>query len=356
MVRGLLVKDFITFEKCVSCAQGKHHRKPHLPKQVNSISQVLQLLHMDFFGPVNVLSINRSSYCLVVIDDFSRFTWVFFLSHKAGISELIKKFIVLVENQTNNRVRALLNDNRTEFKNSVLDYLCAEKGILRQFSSAHTPQQNGVAERRNRTLKDAARTMLCDSKLPVFFWAEAINTDCYVQNRVLINKAQMKTPSDSHWKSISEDEDEEFVYKPVSKSFASSKGKAKASLEGETSGSHKGGSPATSEGKPSAAPEGESSATSSGESSATRQRRPFLEHDSPQSVHTDSSDAEATPHISTEKEFIPNDASTVSSTFMELLFPDLIADEYVAEPSSAAQPANEGVSVVGIVMGNEITK
>ncbi|XP_052623263.1 uncharacterized protein LOC128128412 [Lactuca sativa] len=122
-------------------------------------------------------------------------------------------------------------------------------GILRQFSSAHTPQQNGVAERRNRTLKDAARMMLCDSKLPVFFWVEAINTACYVQNRVRINKAQMKTPTDSHWKSISEDEDEEVVYKPVSKPSNSSS--------------------VASEGEPSAAIEEESSATSSEKSSAT---------------------------------------------------------------------------------------
>ena len=101
MVQGLPVRDFITFEKCVSCAQGKHHLKPHLPKQINSISQVLQLLHMDLFGPVNVLSINRSSYYLVVIDDFSRFTWVFFLSNKAGVADLIKKFLVMIEKQTN---------------------------------------------------------------------------------------------------------------------------------------------------------------------------------------------------------------------------------------------------------------
>ena len=115
MVHGFPIKDFITIERCVSCAQGKHHRKLHLPKQVNSISQVLQLLYMDLFGPVNVLSININSYCLVMIDDFSRFTWVFFLSNKVGVVDLIKKFIVLIENQTNNRVKAL----RTNKQNRV---------------------------------------------------------------------------------------------------------------------------------------------------------------------------------------------------------------------------------------------
>ena len=122
MVHGLPVKDFITFEKCVSCAQGKHHRKPHLPKQINLINQVLQLLHIDLFGPVNVLSINRNLYCLVVIDDFSCFTWVFFLSNKVGIVDLIKKSIMMIENQTNNRVKVLRTDYGTEFKNAILDH------------------------------------------------------------------------------------------------------------------------------------------------------------------------------------------------------------------------------------------
>ena len=107
IVCGLPVRDFITFEKYVSCAQGMHHRKSYLPKQVNSISQVLQLLHMDLFDPVNVLSINMNSYCLVVIDDFTHFTWVFFVSNKSEVSDLITKFIVMIENQTNKRVKAL---------------------------------------------------------------------------------------------------------------------------------------------------------------------------------------------------------------------------------------------------------
>ena len=94
---------------------------------------------MDLFGPVNVLSINRSSYCLVVIDDYSRFTWVFFLSNKTGIADLIKKFVVMIEKQTNNQVKALRTDNGTEFKNLILDHFCAEKGIVHQYSSAHTP-------------------------------------------------------------------------------------------------------------------------------------------------------------------------------------------------------------------------
>nr|GEZ63015.1 hypothetical protein [Tanacetum cinerariifolium] len=85
-------------------------------------------------------------------------------------------------------------DNRGEFRNKEMDDFCSHKGIKKEFSNARTPQQNGVAERRNRTLKEAARTMLADAKLPVTFWAEAVNTACYVQNRVLVNKSHNKTP------------------------------------------------------------------------------------------------------------------------------------------------------------------
>ncbi|GJR86108.1 putative ribonuclease H-like domain-containing protein [Tanacetum coccineum] len=85
-------------------------------------------------------------------------------------------------------------DNGCEFRNKELDEFCSRKGIKREFSNARTPQQNGVAERRSRSLIEAARTMFADAKLPVTFWAEAVNTACYVQNMVLVNKSQNKTP------------------------------------------------------------------------------------------------------------------------------------------------------------------
>ncbi|KAD3067019.1 hypothetical protein E3N88_34899 [Mikania micrantha] len=193
-VIGLPSKDFSTIEKCIACAKGKQHKRPHKPKLFTSISSVLQLLHMDLFGPVNVMSIGKKSYCLVVTDDYSRFTWVFFLAKKDETLEILKKFITLIENQKNLKVKVFRTDNGTEFRNQTLIDFCDEKGIARQYSAARTPQQNGVAERRNRTLIEAARTMLSESKLPIFFWAEAVNTACYVQNRALLNKRHQKTP------------------------------------------------------------------------------------------------------------------------------------------------------------------
>ncbi|GKB38745.1 putative ribonuclease H-like domain-containing protein [Tanacetum coccineum] len=123
-------------------------------------------------------------YCLVVTDDYSRFTWVFFLTTKDETSGILKSFITGIENLVDHNVKVIRCDNGTEFKNREMNQFCEMKGILRQFSMARTPQQNRVAERRNRTLIEAARTMLADSKFPTTFWAEAVNTACYVQNRV----------------------------------------------------------------------------------------------------------------------------------------------------------------------------
>ncbi|GJY88410.1 ribonuclease H-like domain-containing protein [Tanacetum coccineum] len=129
-------------------------------------------------------SLMKKMYCLVVTDDFSRFTLVFFLATKDETSGILKSFITGIENLVDHKVKVIRCDNRTEFKNKEMNQFCEMKGILRQYSVARTPQQNGVAERRNKTLIKAARTMLADSNLPTTFWAEAVNTSCYVKNKV----------------------------------------------------------------------------------------------------------------------------------------------------------------------------
>ncbi|GKA41057.1 putative ribonuclease H-like domain-containing protein [Tanacetum coccineum] len=123
-----------------------------------------------------------------------KFSWVFFLATKDETSGILKTFITGIENQINHKVKIIRCDNGTEFKNNDMNQFCGMKGIKREFSVARTPQQNGVAERKNRTLIEAARTMLADSLLPTTFWAEAVNTACYVQNRVLVTKPHNKTP------------------------------------------------------------------------------------------------------------------------------------------------------------------
>ncbi|GKE73851.1 putative ribonuclease H-like domain-containing protein, partial [Tanacetum coccineum] len=125
----------------------------------------------------------KKIYCLVVTDDYSRFSWVFFLATKDETSGILKSFKTGVENLIDQRVKVIRCDNGTEFKNKEMNQFCKRKCIKREFSVARTPQQNGVAEKKNRTLIEAARTMLADFKLPTTFWAEAVNTACYVQNR-----------------------------------------------------------------------------------------------------------------------------------------------------------------------------
>ncbi|GJY28058.1 putative ribonuclease H-like domain-containing protein [Tanacetum coccineum] len=142
-------------------SQGKQHKASCKSKIQNSITQPLFMLHMDLFGLTFVSSLMNKKYCLVVTDDYSRFTWVFFLASKDETSGILKSFITEIENLVDKK---------------------ALKGIYVADSSV-----NGVAKRRNRTLIEAARTMLADSKLPTTFWAEAVNTACYVQNKASMN-------------------------------------------------------------------------------------------------------------------------------------------------------------------------
>ncbi|GKA14731.1 putative ribonuclease H-like domain-containing protein, partial [Tanacetum coccineum] len=159
LVRGLPSKIFQNDHTCVACQKGKQHKASCKAKSVSSISQPLQLLHMDLFGPTSVRSINHKTYCLVITDDFSRFSWVFFLRTKDETSGILKDFIRQIKNQLNQKVKTIRCDNGTEFKNRDIIELCGSKGIKREYSNARTPQQNGVAERKNMTLIEAARTM-----------------------------------------------------------------------------------------------------------------------------------------------------------------------------------------------------
>ncbi|GJV05142.1 ATPase subunit 1, mitochondrial [Tanacetum coccineum] len=165
LVRGNLVKGFPSkiFENdhtCVVCQKGKQHKASCKTKLVSSISQPLQMLHMDLFGPTSVRSINHKTYCLIVTDDFSRFSWVFFLATKDETSGILKTFITGIENQINHKVKIIRCDNGTEFKNNDMNKFYGMKGIKREFGVARTLQQNEVAKRKNRTLIEANRVLV----------------------------------------------------------------------------------------------------------------------------------------------------------------------------------------------------
>nr|GEY77003.1 hypothetical protein [Tanacetum cinerariifolium] len=184
LVRGLPTKVFENNNTYVACKKGKQHRASCKSKPVSFVDQPLFRLHMDLFRPTFVKSLNKKNYCLVITDDYSRFTWVFFLATKDETSPILKTFITGLENQLSLKVKVIRSDNETELKNSNLNHFYELKGIKREFSVPRTPQQNGIAERKNKTLIKTTRTML----------DEAVNTACYVQNRVLVTKPHNKTP------------------------------------------------------------------------------------------------------------------------------------------------------------------
>ncbi|GJZ22546.1 putative ribonuclease H-like domain-containing protein [Tanacetum coccineum] len=143
LVRGLPSKLFKNNQTCVACQKEKQHRASCKSKTVSSISQPLHMLHMDLFGPTFVKSLMKRMYFLVVTDDYSRFSWVFFLATKDEISGILKSFITRVENLIDQRVKVIRCDNGTEFKNKEMNQFCERKCIKREFSVARTPQQNG---------------------------------------------------------------------------------------------------------------------------------------------------------------------------------------------------------------------
>ncbi|XP_063948047.1 uncharacterized protein LOC135152146 [Daucus carota subsp. sativus] len=194
LVRGIPKLEISKDGLCGACQQGKQKRSSFKSKVLSSIVKPIQLLHMDLFGPVNIMSISKKKYCLVIVDDFSKFTWTFFLHSKDKAGKIIINHIKALNNNPDVKVERIKSDNGTEFKNSVMKEFCEEKGIIHEFSTPRTPQQNGVVERKNRTLIEAAITMINEAQLPTYFWDEAVNTACFTQNISFITKTHSLTP------------------------------------------------------------------------------------------------------------------------------------------------------------------
>src|SRR5438128_2276186 len=128
-----------------------------------------------------------------IVDDYSRFTWVLFLQDKSEVQETFKKFARRAQNEFEVKIKRIRSDNGSEFKNTSIEKFLDEEGIKHEFSAPYTPQQNGVVERKNRTLIEAARTMLDEYKTSDQFWAEAVNTACHAINRLYFHKILKKT-------------------------------------------------------------------------------------------------------------------------------------------------------------------
>nr|GEY44032.1 Gag-Pol polyprotein [Tanacetum cinerariifolium] len=193
-IRDLKGNDLLTDHLCSSYELGKAKRKSFHTKITPSSKRWLQLLHMDLCGPMRVASNNGKRYVLVIVDDYSRYTWTYFLRSKDETPKVLIDFLRLVQRGLHAQVRIVRTNKGTEFLNQTLYAYFASEGILHQTSVARTPKQNSVVERRNRTLVEAARTMLSAAKVPLFFWAEAIATACFTQNHSLVIPIHEKTP------------------------------------------------------------------------------------------------------------------------------------------------------------------
>jgi transposase InsO family protein len=146
------------------------------------------------FGPVLVLSLGKSVYYVSFIDDFSRNTWIYFLRNKSEVFDKFKEIKALVENQTKKKIKVFRIDNGGEFYRNEFKEFCKKYGIARQKTTPYTPQQNGVAERMNRTLMEKSRSMLNGAELGQEFWAKAVGTTCYLVNRSPSSVLGDKTP------------------------------------------------------------------------------------------------------------------------------------------------------------------
>ncbi|GKE01559.1 retrovirus-related pol polyprotein from transposon TNT 1-94 [Tanacetum coccineum] len=173
---------------------GKSKKKPHKPKSEDTNQEKLYLLHMDLCGPIRVASVNGKKYILVIVDDYSRFTWVKFSRSKDEALDFIIKFLKMIQVRLKVLVRRIRTDNGTEFVNQTLREYYEKVGISHETFVASSPRQNGVVERRNRTLIEAARIMLIYAKAPLFLWEKAVATACYTQNSSVIRLCHGKTP------------------------------------------------------------------------------------------------------------------------------------------------------------------
>nr|GFB23432.1 retrovirus-related Pol polyprotein from transposon TNT 1-94 [Tanacetum cinerariifolium]GFB23449.1 retrovirus-related Pol polyprotein from transposon TNT 1-94 [Tanacetum cinerariifolium] len=176
LVRGLPKLKFKKDHLCLACAMGKSTKKFYKPKSKDTNQEKLYLLRMDLCGPMRVESVNGKKYILVIVDDYSRFTWVKFLRSKDEALDFIIKFLKMIQVRLKVLVHRIRTDNGTEFVNQTLREYYEGVGISHETSVARSPQQNGVVERRNRTLIEAARTMLIYTQAPLFLWAEAVAT------------------------------------------------------------------------------------------------------------------------------------------------------------------------------------
>ena len=171
---------YLSFIPCFSCVLRKHHRDSFDKRASWHASVPLELVHSDLCGPLLSASFSGFKYFLTFIDDYSRCTWVYFLKLKSEVFNMFLAYKALVEKQSGK----LRSDNGGKYVNKFTTF-CTEQGIQKQHTVPYTQQKNGVAEWKNRTLKEMANCMIQSKGLSLQYWAEAINCANYIDNQVL---------------------------------------------------------------------------------------------------------------------------------------------------------------------------
>lgn len=192
---------------CASCQVGKQSRL-RIPRHRQTVqssraqeqshstrtTEPLQLVHTDVCRPLSIRSLSCSRYFLTIIDDYSRFTWLYFLKSKDETLDKFKQFKTMIKLYKGLKIKAIRSDQRREYIFHAFQRFCNENGILRQFTQSHTPNQNGVAQQKNRSLMEKARSMAFASSIPTHLWTEALATTNYLINRTATRANSGDTP------------------------------------------------------------------------------------------------------------------------------------------------------------------
>lgn len=182
---------------CTGCLMSKQTRKA-FPHQSNfSAKKPLELVHGDLCGPITPSTPGGNRYIFLLIDDYSRVMWTYLLKNKSETFDAFKRFRALVENSPEKRIMTFRTDNGGEFTSKEFTKYCEEAGIVRHFTTPYSPQQNGVVERRNRTMIEMARSLLKEMNMPNYFWGEAIRHSTYLLNRLPTRAVTGITPCEA---------------------------------------------------------------------------------------------------------------------------------------------------------------
>eukprot|EP01018_Ginkgo_biloba_P029752 Gb_40566 [translate_table: standard] len=184
-------------EVCLGCALGKQHRDSFPVNKSWRAKAPLELVHADICGAMQTQSLGKNIYFLTFIDDLSRHTWIYFLKQKSEAFKFFKHYKTMVEKQSRYYLKVLRTNRGGEFTSREFSDYCNNHGIKRQLTAAYTPQQNGVAERKNRTIMEMAQSMLKSKNLPNDYWTEAVATVVYILNRSPTKSVKNITPKEA---------------------------------------------------------------------------------------------------------------------------------------------------------------